>query len=86
MNGQFTIGEDEDEEEEGERSRDEDGSDQAGLDERSEQDATSAPARKDGPREGDEPETEVVEVTHPVARGDTLMGIARKYATDVSLL
>lgn len=32
-----------------------------------------------------EAETEIVEITHPVARGDTLMSIARKYATDVSI-
>ena len=32
-------------------------------------------------REG---EMEVVEVKHPVSRSDTLLGIARKYAADVS--
>ena len=33
---------------------------------------------------GDE-EVETVEVLHPVARGDSLLAIARRYATDVSL-
>lgn len=31
-----------------------------------------------------EVEMEVVEITHPVGRGDTLMSVARKYAADVS--
>lgn len=46
-----------------------------------------------GDQEGDqaggkeaEVDMEVVEVTHPVGRGDTVMSVARKYAADVSSL
>lgn len=38
------------------------------------------------PAKAVEPPTELVEVKHKVARGDTLMSIARKYASDVSRL
>ena len=37
------------------------------------------------PAKAAEPPTELVEVKHKVARGDTLMSIARKYASDVSI-
>jgi LysM repeat protein len=40
----------------------------------------------EGPAKAVEPPTELVEVKHTVARGDTLMSIARKYASDVSIL
>lgn len=34
--------------------------------------------------EANDEDTEVVEITHPVSRSDTLLMIARRYATDVS--
>lgn len=51
-------------------------------------DHVHGPRPKASPIEAVDPSDEdikTVEVTHPVARSDTLLAIARRYATDVSL-
>lgn len=48
--------------------------------------AENVPNEFGEPVKAAEPPIELVEVKHKVARGDTLMSIARKYASDVSIV
>ena len=88
--GQFKIGDDEDQDDDAEGDEppsydDVSAGEQINV---SGDDDLSAMNRVEGVSgdEEKEVEMEVVEVKHPVSRSDTLLGIARKYAADVSLL